>query len=1247
MNDLKLYDLILKAVINYNDPDLSSKVLKDIKERGVYIHEIDLGKGSKYAKLGVGDTRRRKIWLNVSKCITNAGAKYRDRYNSIVEPTNTLDEIDPNGQFLEGVRVDEGHRFHTFVFNRAVSEHVSHSTIPYEILFMFYCEYAVELGCFKRVSVYFQIMQSILHMTDYLPYTMMNKQLKMVKVRYDIISVMEVLLTAILLTIDVGDVKVGRYSTDKIIYEYALGLIPRPKTVNNKVRTATTWLFKKYGLFSEFINVNVTDDYLLNDISARTIHPTNFVRIRSPNYEYRNAKVYIRGKLEAIAAFKDANMHTLALMAENSLIDEADYSKIEDVKLSALLLSLAQMGGYGRAWKRTSAPESVVDDKNTRTETFFNNLIQLHTEAVKENITKVQEYKESISRHFFTQMKTTGAGQSKKFEFQSSEGMVKISSTKKPLIILTEGYKVMDVKKQTIQDYNESGSRDVPVKATRLIFPIRTGTLLKQSLVSHQSLRVSSRTEESLSHDRPLYAKVAVGSGETTGSRIIDDAWIINISGCSHNTRLPFGNDFSAFDSHMTWSNFREPQIAAKKLIALKEDMKYFDLTGDELVEQAYGQGYMHGTYWNVGRKIGYCRKTEPSVPSTMRKPLRAPPGVRSVAKMDEVMIEPDDVLACVLDGSDLIYLESHGSGEITTLLDNTIHNLSVMSDTLNRIAKEFPMKFEIIREQYVGDDSQIEIAFETKLTVEEFDNFLESVVTETKKLGHDVNPVKMNATFLSAEFRATHAKCGVYFGQDRIMIHSRENPSNTEDIAGALNSFASLVMEKHARGFKRETGHMLVSLMAAHLNTYRIGRAKVTTSGIVPIDGESDNRIIVFVHPLVMAVPRAYGGAGICPFNIGVRNTPHEYLSGMNDEEINILTSLRKIFGKIGLLKTDFELDKEMVNSAFKYANGELLNDAIGSERMKPKNVEFVKNLIGFDLRSVARRTFTHWIKSEPGLRVRSSRSIGSVTTNYISDIYNFSVGKKRYIERKYDGITNDINNVKTRVMFGEYANDWIDVNLDPMYLNLRKLFGVRQNRRLPNRRPVDLRDLFRADPFVSNVWRIDELIDLASFAQLKSREMGLNVELFFEMVGFNKVDASRIALTLSNLEPRELLETEIDGMLSDGFSATLGVLNDSRTVSRLGSTNRNVNQYVVTVLQNSLYRWFSALSVGRGYEPKCTFNNVEDPLSRSIEEYSTLDFENEIVSDGNKLATAMQKRVEKLFKARGINSLISLRDY
>jgi hypothetical protein len=255
--------------------------------------------------------------------------------------------------------------------------------------------------------------------------------------------------------------------------------------------------------------------------------------------------------------------------------------------------------------------------------------------------------------------------------------------------------------------------------------------------------------------------------------------------------------------------------------------------------------------------------------------------------------------------------------------------------------------------------------------------------------------------------------------------------------------------------------------------------------------------------------------------------------------------------------------------------------------------------------------------------------------------------VGKKRYIERKYDGITDDINNVKTRVMFGEYANDWIDVNLDPMYLNLRKLFGVRQNRRLPNRRPVDLRDLFRADPFVSNVWRIDELIDLASFAQLKSREMGLNVELFFEMVGFNKVDASRIALTLSNLEPRELLETEIDGMLSDGFSATLGVLNDSRTVSRLGSTNRNVNQYVVTVLQNSLYRWFSALSVGRGYEPKCTFNNVEDPLSRSIEEYSTLDFENEIVSDGNKLATAMQKRVEKLFKARGINSLISLRDY
>ncbi len=1248
MDDLELYDLMLKSVINFNDPDADSDELtKIIRTNGIAFHQLDLASGSKHADLGRGDTRRRKVWLNVSNCITQAGAKYRDRNNKYVSGSRTLDSLEPSAQFMEGYVVDEEHSFHKFAFARASSEHVSNSSVPYEVFFMFYCLYAKEKGLFPRVAHYFRLFQSIMVLTDYQPYTLRNGKLETIRLRYDVISVMEVLLTAILLTFDVDPITIGNYKSDDIIRQYADGLLPSPKTVNNSVRSATTWLFKKYGLFSEYVNVNVTNDYCREDIMFRTLHPVAFSRIRSPNFPLRNSKFYIQGRDEAIDIFEKHGMKTLALMSENALIDEANYRNKDEVRLSCLLLSLAQMGGYGRAWKRTSAPESVPDDPNTKTDTFRENLIKLYGEAKRMGLNKVSENPESVARHFFTQMKTTGAGQSKKFELSGKEGKMKITSTKKPLIILTEGKKIMNVQPQVKGEYFESGSRDVPVKASRLIFPVRTGTLLKQSFVSHQMLSVSSRTTDELRSDRPLYSRIAVGDGETTGSRIIDDAWIINLSGLTDGTKLPIGIDLSAFDSHMVWSNFRQAQIDAKKHIATIENMKYFDLEPNELVEQAYGAGYMHQTYWNVGRHVGFAPVDSPSVESMLSKPLRTPPGVRAVAEITDEKVNDDDILGCRVDGSDLVFLESHGSGEITTLLDNSVHNLSLIDDVMKDVKQAMNVEFEVVRDQYVGDDSQQEVWFTRPLSSEEYDVLISVIVSATKRYGHVVNPVKLNSTFLSAEFRATHAKCGIYFGQDRIMIHSRENASNVSDVAGALNSYAALLMEKNARGFKHISSLIQFGLLTAHLTTYRVGRSKIVKTTLVDENEESANRVLIFTHPLIGMLPRVYGGAGVCSFNLGVRSTPSNYTDGMTGPEITILDKLRNIYGKLGLLKNDYEIDSELVKSAFKHADGQLLNDAIGNDRMKPKNIAMVKDLIGFDLTSVARRTFTHWIKSEPGLRVRSARAVGEARKKYISDILDYSEGRKRYRLRNYEPLNEDLMKVTSRLMFEDYSSQWVDPNIDVVFQHLRTVFGVRRQRRLMNRKPLDMRTLFRADPFISNVWRVGELVDLAVLAIRLSLETGLKVEDFFGSVGFNRVDAGRIAQTLSSLQPEELLETDIDGMLSDGFSATLGVLNDERTVSRIGSVNKNVNMYVVTTLQNNLLRWYSALYSGRGYQSNYIFSPIEDIEKRAISEFSTLDYENQEIGIDGKSVSRLQRKIVKLFKADGVTTLSSLRDY
>ena len=98
-----------------------------------------------------------------------------------------------------------------------------------------------------------------------------------------------------------------------------------------------------------------------------------------------------------------------------------------------------------------------------------------------------------------------------------------------------------------------------------------------------------------------------------------------------------------------------------------------------DLVDFAHGDGRMHNTLWNVGRRVirAKCADIEKYALKIGEHPLKA--GVKCL-NVDVGLVTNDngDVFVCSGMGHDFSRLTSHGSGELTTLLFNSVHNLAI-----------------------------------------------------------------------------------------------------------------------------------------------------------------------------------------------------------------------------------------------------------------------------------------------------------------------------------------------------------------------------------------------------------------------------------------------------------------------------------------------------------------------------------------------------------------------------------------
>lgn len=271
------------------------------------------------------------------------------------------------------------------------------------------------------------------------------------------------------------------------------------------------------------------------------------------------------------------------------------------------------------------------------------------------------------------------------------------------------------------------------------------------------------------------------------------------------------GVDYGEYDSHCTWENFRKPILDTLQGIFREDRTKFCGRLRSDLVDRGYGVGRIHGSMWDVGRRVVRANKDR-ILDKRWRsgdnsKSLRAaPPGVIGIDGDVEDYIDADrDFLICSVNGHDFATLESHGSGELTTLLFNSLHNLAIgdviFSDP--QLSRMLSVKYRRV----VGDD-RIEIAVpksfgSDQLTSGNYDYIAEHLVKGSWSYGHVCNPSKCILGFGFVEYRQTFCLRGVNIPRDQIMLLSSEKAKHIDDVQSLAANYATLLRTKIARGFK------------------------------------------------------------------------------------------------------------------------------------------------------------------------------------------------------------------------------------------------------------------------------------------------------------------------------------------------------------------------------------------------------------------------------------------------------------
>lgn len=296
------------------------------------------------------------------------------------------------------------------------------------------------------------------------------------------------------------------------------------------------------------------------------------------------------------------------------------------------------------------------------------------------------------------------------------------------------------------------GSRDVPVKNTRLVYSIPFPIICKQASLIGLLNRFVTRPGTGTSPLQPFnVSKIIVGDLEATGCRVLDHGDVLRNSSKDQKTLCL---DYSDYDTSLGPVLFRGGFFSALKRAG-------FD---DKAIEEAFGLTRVIGSNWK--RRDDY-----------------------------------KELGGKIFERVDSVFKVTHLSGELTTLIANSVFNAAAGAVIRENVPG-------CLSEQYIGDDSMLIFHRQTPIQ-----KLLTTPKKVAAALGLEVSIPKTTAFPYSIEKTQTHAKFGWYIPQDRIQILETEKDFKRVGSHSEWLAYYSKMVTKATRGFSMALGSALTYL--------------------------------------------------------------------------------------------------------------------------------------------------------------------------------------------------------------------------------------------------------------------------------------------------------------------------------------------------------------------------------------------------------------------------------------------------
>nr|ATY47731.1 VP1 [Bluetongue virus]ATY47738.1 VP1 [Bluetongue virus] len=877
-------------------------------------------------------------------------------------------ELDPEEEFLRNYRVSrEMTEVEKFIEFRAKSEMQIYGDIPIKVWCCFINELSVEIN---HIPLGMQVMADFVNRFDS-PFHQGNRDLSNLedfRVAYTtpllfemccMESILEFNIKMRMREEDISALEFGDMEVNPIglLREFFILCLPHPKKINNVLRAPYSWFVKMWGVGAD--PIVVLQSAAGDDRNSKDVFYDKF-RTEANRYKglfrssfYSESKRMNEEKiLEAVKYSQELGSHDRRLPIFEKMLKTVYTTpfyphKSSNMILASFLLSIQTITGYGRAWVKNVStefdkqlkpnPNNLVQDVSDLTREFFK---QAYVEAKerREEIVKPEDLYTSMLRL----ARNTSSGFSTEIFVKKKFGprlkdkdLIKINSRIKALVIFTKGHTVftdeeLRKKYNSVELYQTKGSRDVPIKATRTIYSINLSVLVPQLIVTLPLNEYFSRVGGITSPDyRKIGGKVIVGDLEATGSRVMDAA------DCFRNSAdrdiFTIAIDYSEYDTHLTRYNFRTGMLQGiREAMTPYRDLRYEGYTLEQIIDFGYGEGRVANTLWNGKRRLfrttfdAYLRLDESE---RDKGTFKIPKGVLPVSSIDvakRIAVDKGfDTLIAATDGSDLALIDTHLSGENSTLIANSMHNMAIGTLIQREVGKGEPGVLTFLSEQYVGDDT----LFYTKLHTTDtktFDKIATSIFSTVAKCGHEASPSKTMMTPYSVEKTQTHAKQGCYVPQDRMMIISSERRKDIEDVQGYVRSQVQTMITKVSRGFCHDLAQLILMLKTSFIGAWKMKRT--IKEGATYRDRKFDSNdedgftLIQIRNPLALYVPIGWNGYGAHPAALNIIMTEEMYVDSIMISKLDeIMTPIRKIVHDIPPCWNETQGDKRGLISATK----------------------------------------------------------------------------------------------------------------------------------------------------------------------------------------------------------------------------------------------------------------------------------------------------------------------------------------